>query len=143
MHSSSVMCIFSYKLEVEFMGDDSIPMPLYTLKMMQGTRTKFYMYTVILSHREIDQAWMKMSQCCSTMSHKLSRKDTEHRIKSKTSNLSTECLYQAIDSVGDIGMVKHSRRFFLQKTGTILSWWREYCPYPCELGQMLCIIALL
>lgn len=56
MHLSSVMCIFSYKLEVEFMGDDSIPMPLYTLKMMQGTRTKLYMYSVILSHREIDQA---------------------------------------------------------------------------------------
>lgn len=121
MHSSSVMCIFSYKLEVEFMEDDFTPMPLYTLKMMQGIRTKLYMYSVILFHREIDQACMKMSQCCSTMSHKLSRKDREHRIKSKTSNHSTECLYQVIDSVGDIGMVKHSSRFFLQKTGSILS----------------------
>ena len=134
MHSSSVTWIFSYKLEVEFMVDDSTPMPLYTLKMMQGTRTKLSMYSVILSHREINQAWMKMSQFCSNMSHKLHRKDTEHRIRSKPSNHGTEYLYQEIDSVGDTGMVKHSRRFFLQKTGTILCWWRKYCPYPCELG---------
>lgn len=36
------MFIFSYKLQVEFMVNDSTCMPLYALKMMQATRTELY-----------------------------------------------------------------------------------------------------